>query len=180
MTKIKTRQDALLALKSNHNVYEILRFFVTSKQADADVVFKDYLVYQGYSSQRSESIANEIIKYLQSPLEKRTYGKLTKLGKNIPLSLLIILSEQAEQYEYDDFKLWNKTLAEPLITVFLIDDDPAGCYFLTVLTNFSQENIVTIGHALNYDDSIEPVLMAQADLLVVDHMLPRYDGFEVM
>lgn len=173
MNKIETREAALVALEANH-IYEALRFLVTNNEPDTQAIIQQYLSSQDYTVRQATQLTIAITKYLESGLEERIRNKFTQMGINmLPLSLLIILTQNGGKREYNQLNWWQKGLETKLISVFVIDGDLAGGFYLSILTNVSISPLVTIGHALNYDESVTSVSIAKPDIVVIDHMMPR-------
>jgi CheY-like chemotaxis protein len=80
--------------------------------------------------------------------------------------------------QVQDFCIWRIVQQKPLYTVFMIDDNPSTAILYNLMANRMSAEFIAVGYARGIRESYEILRRLQADIIVVDHMMPEIDGFE--
>lgn len=177
MAEFTTPEEAGAALHDEQTEYDAIRYLVTSEVPEATNLLRHHLMNL---TERSAEDVDDIIEALTKFFVKdvrRIVKKMETLGIIPTFAALMVFIGKANDEQAYVFGQWSKQ--QPIVTVYTIDDMREMCMLIDLVVNRSIPNMVSVGSAPYFEKSHQVELL-QPDLLIVDHMLPGKDGFEVM
>lgn len=115
------------------------------------------------------SIPDEFTKFRVSFPAKEISNKATEKKKEEDVPSIMELSLKNRMLDYNKLELSK-------LTVFVIDDDPEMCWFVSEILN-ERYNVISIENPLSVFNHLEEM---QPQLIISDIMMPELDGISLM